>query len=201
MKKKIAALVITTGLLLTGCSQANQAASFGENEITQSQLQDSIDSILAERAKVDTTSMNLQTGQALTRGQLRFMILIQMYDEIAKELQLDVTSALVAEQRSNIIQSIGSEENLPTSLVSAGIAPNDFDLYLRAITISNLITAALINSGVPEAEVGNRVSELLNAKSNELKIKINPRYGVWDSTRGDIVDADVPGKAVTPEVE
>ncbi len=201
MKKKIAALVITTGLLLTGCSQANQAASIGDNEISQTQLQSSIDSILAERAKVDTTSMDLQTGQALTRGQLRFMILIQMYDEIAKELQLDVTSALVAEQRSNIIQSIGSEENLPTSLVSAGIAPNDFDLYLRAIAISNLITAALIDSGTPEAEVGNRVSELLTAKSKELKITINPRYGVWDSTIGDIVEADVPGKAVTPEIE
>jgi hypothetical protein len=201
VKKKIAALVITTGLLLTGCSQANQAASIGDNEISQTQLQSSIDSILAERAKVDTTSMDLQTGQALTRGQLRFMILIQMYDEIAKELQLDVTSALVAEQRSNIIQSIGSEENLPTSLVSAGIAPNDFDLYLRAIAISNLITAALIDSGTPEAEVGNRVSELLTAKSKELKITINPRYGVWDSTIGDIVEADVPGKAVTPEIE
>ncbi len=199
MKKKIAALVITTGLLLTGCSQANQAASLGENEITQTQLQASIDSILAERAKVDTSSMNLQSGQTLTRGQLRFMILIRIYDEIAKELQLDITSALIAQQRSTLIQSIGSEDNLPSSLVSAGIAPDDFDLYLRALVISSLITSALIDSGVAEEQVGTRISELLTAKSNELKIEINPRYGVWDPTIGDIVDAQVAGDAVTSE--
>ena len=197
MKKSIAALVISTGLLLTGCSQVNEAASIGDSKIAQTDLQATVDAILAERAKVDTAQMQLASGQDLVRGQLRFKILIQIYDAIAKELDLKVTNAMIAQKRSEIISQIGGEEKLPESLVSAMIAPDDLDPYLRAIATSDLITAALIQSGVAEAEAGARISTLLTAKAAELNIKINPRYGTWDPATGDIVAVDTTGGAVT----
>ena len=197
VKKSIAALVIATGLLLTGCSQVNEAASIGDSKITQTELQATVDAVLAERAKVDTTQMQLTTGQDLVRGQLRFKILIQIYAAIAKELDLKVTNALIAQKRSEIITQIGGEEKLPESLVSATIAPDDLDPYLRAVATSDLITAALIQSGVAEAEAGARISTLLTAKAAELKIKINPRYGTWDPTTGDITAVDATSGAVT----
>jgi hypothetical protein len=197
VKKSIAALVISTGLLLTGCSQVNEAASIGDSKIAQTDLQATVDAILAERAKVDTAQMQLASGQDLVRGQLRFKILIQIYDAIAKELDLKVTNAMIAQKRSEIISQIGGEEKLPESLVSAMIAPDDLDPYLRAIATSDLITAALIQSGVAEAEAGARISTLLTAKAAELNIKINPRYGTWDPATGDIVAVDTTGGAVT----
>ncbi len=197
MKKSIAALVIATGLLLTGCSQVNEAASIGDSKIAQTDLQATVDAILAERAKVDTAQMQLASGEDLVRGQLRFKILIQIYDAIAKELDLKVTNAMIAQKRSEIISQIGGEEKLPESLVSAMIAPDDLDPYLRAIATSDLITAALIQSGVAEAEAGARISTLLTAKAAELKIKINPRYGTWDPATGDIIAVDNTDGAVT----
>jgi hypothetical protein len=58
------------------------------------------------------------------------------------------------------------------------------------------LTAALKQSGVADADVSAKISELVTAKSAELKIKINPRYGTWDNTSGDIVATDSAGDAV-----
>ena len=198
MKKILAVLTIASALLLTGCSQTNEAATIGGFKISQTELQSSIDAVMAERAKVDSSQMQLETGEELNRGQLRFKILMHTFDEIAKELKLEVTPSQLEAQRANLINSVGGEAELPKNLVNAAIALQDFDAYVRARVISDLISAALIESGVPEADVSSRVSELLNAKSKSLGVKVNPRYGFWNNETGDIVAANVTGDAVKP---
>ena len=201
MKKILVALTVATGLLLTGCSQSNEAATVGDFKITQTELQSSIDAVMAERTKVDTSQMQLETGDALNRGQLRFKILMHTFDEIAKELDLEITSSQVVARKQQISQSLGGDAELPKNLVNAAIAPQDFDTYVRAILISERITSALAQSGVAEADVANQLGKLLSAKAKELGVKINPRYGFWDTEAGDVVAADVTGGAVTPSAE
>ena len=198
MKKILAVLTIATGLLLTGCSQTNEAATVGDFKITQTELQGSIDAVIAERSKVDTSQMQLETGDELNRGQLRFKILMHTFDEIAKELDLEITSSQVVNRKQQISQSLGGDAELPKNLVNAAIAQQDFDTYVRAILISERITSALVQSGVAEADVANQLGKLLSAKAKELGVKINPRYGFWDVEAGDVVAADVTGGAVTP---
>ena len=198
MKKILVALTIATGLLLTGCSQSNEAATVGDFKITQTELQSSIDAVLSERTKVDTSQMQLETGDELNRGQLRFKILMHTFDEIAKELDLEITSSQVVNRKQQISQSLGGDAELPKNLVNAAIAQQDFDTYVRAILISERITSALVQSGVAEADVANQLGKLLSAKAKELGVKINPRYGFWDVEAGDVVAADVTGGAVTP---
>ena len=201
MKKILAVLTIASALLLTGCSQANEAATIGGFKITQTELQSSIDAVMAERSKVDTSQMQLETGEELNRGQLRFKILMHTFDEIAKELKIEVTSSQVGAKKASIIQSVGGEAELPKNLVNAAIALQDFDAYVRAIVISEQISAALAQSGVAEEEVSKKVGDLLNAKAKSLGVKINPRYGVWDNEAGDVVAANVTGDAVKPSAE
>jgi hypothetical protein len=201
VKKILVALTIATGLLLTGCSQSNEAATVGDFKITQTELQSSIDAVMAERSKVDTSQMQLETGDALNRGQLRFKILMHTFDEIAKELDLEITSSQVVARKQQISQSLGGDAELPKNLVNAAIAPQDFDTYVRAILISERITSALSQSGVAEADVATQLGKLLSAKAKELGVKINPRYGFWDTEAGDVVAADVTGGAVTPSAE
>ncbi len=198
MKKILVALTIATGLLLTGCSQSNEAATVGDFKITQTELQSSIDAVIAERSKVDTSQMQLETGEELNRGQLRFKILMHTFDEIAKELDLEITTSQVVARKQQIAENVGGEAELPKNLVNAAIAPQDFDTYVRAILISERITSALSQSGVPEADVPTQLGKLLSAKAKELGVKINPRYGFWDVEAGDVVAADVTGGAVTP---
>ena len=201
MKKILVALTIATGLLLTGCSQSNEAATVGDFKITQTELQSSIDAVMAERKKVDTSQMQLETGDELNRGQLRFKILMHTFDEIAKELDLEITSSQVVARKQQISQSLGGDAELPKNLVNAAIAPQDFDTYVRAILISERITSALAQSGVAEADVATQLGKLLSAKAKELGVKINPRYGFWDTEAGDVVAADVTGGAVKPSAE
>jgi hypothetical protein len=201
VKKILVALSIATGLLLTGCSQTNEAATIGEFKITQSELQSSIDAVISERSKVDTSQMQLETGDALNRGQLRFKILMYTFDEIAKELDLEITTSEVVNRKQQITQSLGGDAELPKNLVNAAIAPQDFDTYIRAVLISERISSALASSGVDEADVANQLGRLLNAKAKELGVKVNPRYGFWDTEAGDVVAADVTGGAVAPSAE
>ena len=201
MKKILTALVVATGLLLTGCSNVDAALTLGDTKITTAELQANVDVILAERAKVDTSQMQLESGEALLRNQLQFQILLAGFDEIAKELEIEITNSEIASRRSEIIEQVGGAESLPDALVSASITPADLDGYLRAILISNKLGQALVQSGVAEADVQTRVQQLLVAKVNELKIKVNPRYGKWDAVNGQIVAADAAGDAVTPSNE
>ena len=109
MKKILAVLTIASALLLTGCSQSNEAAIVGDFKITQTELQSSIDSVVAERTEVDTSQMQLETGEELNRGQLRFKILMHTFDEIAKELKIEVTSSEITAKK---IVEISKEEKL-----------------------------------------------------------------------------------------
>ena len=201
MKKILAVLTIASALLLTGCSQTNEAATVGDFKISQTDLQASIDAVIAERSKVDASQMQLETGDALNRGQLRFKILMHTFDEIAKELKIEVTSSQIEAKKASIIESVGGKTELPKNLVNAAIAQADFDTYVRAIVISDQITAALGASGVAEADIAGKLGQLLTAKAKELGVTVNPRYGSWDAEAGDVVAANVTGDAVAPSAE
>jgi len=198
VKKILTALVVATGLLLTGCSNVDAALSLGDTKVTTAELQANVDSILAERAKVDTTQMQLETGETLLRNQLNFKLLIAGFSEIASELDIQITSSEIAGRRAEIIEQVGGEELLPNALVSATIAPEDLDGYLRAVLTTQKLGEALSMTGVEEAEVQARIQELYVAKINQLKIKVSPRYGTWDPATGTIIAAVPASDAVTP---
>ena len=185
-------------LLLTGCSQVGAAATLGDVKITQATVQGSVDSILAERAKVDTTQMQLETGEALNRGQLRFHLYSALLRAIGEEIKIEVTKAEIDTRRANILEQVGGAESLPTELVNAGIAPGDLDQYIELISFSEKISQALAASGVTEDQIGIELQKLVAAKANELGVTINPRYGKWDAEVADIVADDPASSAVNP---
>ena len=201
MKKILTALAITTGLVLTGCSNVDSALTFGDTKITTTDLLANVDTILAERAKVDTSQMQLETGETLVRNQLQFQLLIAGFNTLAEEFTIEITNSEIASRRAAIVEQVGGEDLLPEALVSASIAPLDLEPYLRAIVINDKIAQALIQTGVAESEVQARVQELFIAKLNSLNIEVNPRYGEWDAATGQIVAAVVASDAVTPSTE
>ena len=196
--KKFLAIIVATALLLTGCSQVGAAATVGDAKITQATVQGSVDSILAERAKVDTTQMQLETGEALNRSQLRFHLLSKLLRALGEELKIKVTKAEIDTRRASILEQVGGKESLPSALVSAGIAPEDLDTYIEAISFSEKISQALVAAGVTEDQVGTEIQKLVVAKSKELGVTVNPRYGKWNPDTADIVAADPASSAVTP---
>ena len=198
MKKILALLGVISVLALSGCGKVDNAATIGDISISQASMQSTIDQVLAERTKVDTAGMQVQTGNALNRAQLRFMIVTTLFDEIAKELKLTVTSTEIEKAKSELVAQSGGQEALARNLVGAEIASSNFDRYVRAIITSNKIQYALVATGVAQEDVSMRISQLVNAKAAELKVEVNPRYGTWDKDTGDIVATDSAGSAVVP---
>jgi parvulin-like peptidyl-prolyl isomerase len=195
--KKILATAIAT-FLLAGCSQIGAAATVGDTKITQALVQGSIDAILSERAKVDTSQMQLETGATLNVSQLRFHLLGTLLRELGQELQIKVTKAEIDSRRASILEQVGGEAALPSALVNAGIAPQDLDRYIEAIAYSDKISQKLVGAGVTEDQLGIEIQKLVVAKSKEIGVTVNPRYGKWDPVAADVVPADSAESAVTP---
>ena len=198
MKKILTVIAAISALTLTACGQVDTAASFGDTKITQAQAQSKVDEILAERDQVDTTQMQLETGNALNRSQLRFTIVTSVFDEIAKELKIKVSSTEIENTRTGILQQIGGEEQLQMNLVAAQIAPSNFERYMRATVLSNKLADALGMAGVAEADVSTKISELVQKKSKQMKVSVNPRYGQWNEETAELLAEDSAGDAVLP---
>jgi len=198
VKKILALLGVISVLALSGCGKVDSAATVGDITISQASAQSIIDEVLAERTKIDTSQMQLQSGNALNRSQLRFTIVTTLFDEIAKELKLEISSTEIEKAKADLVAQSGGQEALAKNLVAAEIAPSNFDNYVRAIITSNKLQEALKASGVSDADVSARITQLINAKAAELKVEVNPRYGTWDQDTGDIVATDAAGSAVVP---
>ena len=199
MKKILGLIAVISLATLTACGQATSAATLGDMTISQNELQTTVDTLLKEREGQDVSQMQLETGATLNRSQLRFLIITKIFDEIAKELKLEITKTELATSRQGLIDQSGGESALAANLVAAQIASTNFDRYIRAIIISDKLTEALKQSGVADADVSAKISDLVVAKTAELKIKINPRYGTWDNAAGDIIATDsVDGAVTTP---
>jgi hypothetical protein len=198
VKKILTVIAAISALTLTACGQVDTAASFGDTKITQAQAQAKVDEILAERDQVDTTQMQLQTGNTLNRSQLRFSIVTSIFDEIAKELKIKVSSTEIENTRAGIYQQIGGETQLQTNLVAAEIAPSNFERYMRATIISNKLSEALVIAGVAEADVSAKISELVQQKAKQMKVSVNPRYGTWNEATAELLAEDSAGDAVLP---
>ncbi|MGA0118968.1 MAG: SurA N-terminal domain-containing protein [Candidatus Nanopelagicaceae bacterium] len=197
MRKYIIAALASLALFLTGCSQMNSAATVGDVEITLEALQSQVDSILAKREEVDTSQMQLESGEALTRNQLSFMISNILIDEIAKDVEIEIANSELEAYRIEIYQNIGGEEMLPSVLVNAAIAPESLDAVLRRDLILQKISAAASEAGSDDAAINQLIEGLVTEKANNLKIVINPRYGVWDSNSFAVIPAEPAGDAVT----
>lgn len=202
--KKITAVTIASvaaiALFLTGCSQVGAAATIGSTKITQATVQTSIDTVMAERAKQDTSQMKLETGEALNRSQLRFHLFAGLLKAAAASVKINVTKAEIDSRREVIIQQVGGVANLPKALVGAGIASTDFDIYLEAVLNSEKIQKNFAAAGVVQADIPTKMQELIVGIGKKNKVTVNPRYGVWNPKTAEVTAAvsDVVSPSATP---
>ena len=197
MKKLLGLLLVIAALVLTGCSQANSAASVGDTKIKLSELQTQIDAILEERKAVDTSQMQLETGDALSRSQLSYMISNLIISELAKMEKIQVSASDLEAYKAEIFANIGGEANLPNILVNASIPASGLEEVLKRDLVLRKLSERETAAGADSATVNEKIQSLVTEMANKLKVTVNPRYGTWDATTLTIVAAEPAGDAVT----
>lgn len=196
-KKIIGAISAGLLLLLTSCTPINSAATIGSTSISIDKIQKSVDEVLAERAKISTQGMNLETGDALNRSQLSFFVISELLNRLAQDGHISVSEQEVSDEIKSITDQVGGAVNLPPALVNAGIAPSNLRLYFRSYLLSAKISRALLAQGISKDGVSAAVQKLVSEESKKLKVSVNPRYGTWDVTKAAIDIAPLANGAVT----
>ena len=196
-KKIIGAISAGLLLLLTSCTPINSAATIGSKSISIDKIQKSVDEVLAERAKISTQGMNLETGDALNRSQLSFFVISELLNRLAQDGHILVSEQEVNDEIKSITNQVGGAVNLPPALVNAGIAPTNLRLYFRSYLLSAKISRALLAQGISKDGVSAAVQKLVSEESKKLKVSVNPRYGTWDVTKAAIEIAPLANGAVT----
>ena len=198
MKKLFSAVILASSLaFLTACNPS-MAAQIGDTKISASDVQSRIAEILSERTKYDTTGMQLSTGEELNRSETRFLVVATIFDKIAAKNGIKISQAMKDAKKAEIYKSLGSQAQLGNALVSAQLAPSDFDIYIQAVLISEKLQEGAIAAGVDAANAGAAVQQLIIEFSKTEKIVINPQFGKWDITVADLVTFDAAGSAVKP---
>ena len=195
-KKISAGLVIV--FLLSACGSTGSGVTVGKTEISSAQIQKYVDEILSERTKVDTSQMNLDSGASLVRTQAQFQIISTLLDQLILDKKISVTPADVAARRADIVAQVGGESQLPSALVSASLAPSNFDKYLKIIMISEKLNELVISEGATAESAGDVVTKLVIDTAKKLGVKVNSRYGKWNEETATIDESDNTDGAVTP---
>jgi len=197
VKKSLALVFALIAFVLSGCSQVNSAATVGDREIALKELQSQVDLILSERNAVDTSQMQLETGEDLTRTQLSYLISNLIIEELAKEQNIEITASELESYKSQIFENIGGEANLPNVLVNASIPSTGLEQVLRRDLVLRKISEKESAAGADESTVNSKIEALVTEKAKSLKVTINPRYVVWDVKTLSVVAAEPAGDAVT----
>ncbi|MBU3645263.1 MAG: hypothetical protein FGM49_00445 [Candidatus Nanopelagicaceae bacterium] len=188
---------VAATVALTGCSKVDSAATVGDAQIALSDLQSQVDLILSEREGVDTSQMQLEDGEALTRSQLSYMISNLIIEGVAKDEKIEITTSEIEAYKTEIYTNIGGQENLPNVLVSAAIPSTSLDDVLRRDLILRKIGQKQSAAGSDDAAVNASIQKLVTDKANSLKVTVNPRYGTWDVNTLTVVASEPAGDAVT----
>ena len=194
VKKIVAVLGAGLLILVTGCSSSNSAATVGKTEIPLKTLQGTVNEIIEERNKVETTGLTLAIGAELNVNAVRFHVISVLFDDIAERIKVKITDAEIAARRADIVLQVGGEDRIAFSLVGAQIAPRDFERYIRTVLLAEKLGEALKANGDTSTD-GSGIQKLIVGMGKEEKVKINPRYGVWNYETGN-VDPVVDNAAV-----
>jgi PBP1b-binding outer membrane lipoprotein LpoB len=196
-KKLISPLLVA--LLLAGCSSMSSGVKVGDQEFTSTEIQKTVDEILAARKNVDTTGMDLIVGPELLREQAQFFIVRVLMDKIAKDMFVKVTAADVAARKADVISRLGSESELPAAIVSANLAESNLESYLRVLIISERLHENFVKAGVSESDAPKFVEQLVVETASKLGVKVNSKYGKWNADNASIQASDLTDGAVTEQ--
>ena len=177
------ALVLALGGL-SGC-KTNQlgAAAIVENQrITVSEIQATLDDVSKQRTQYGLDS---DLGPDAARGEVERRVLDLVFERAAADMGIVVTPADVAKTRA---AEERSDEEIAQLAAQNNVSVDNLDELYRRFTLERSISDAIEKQfpGADEKKLNDEFSARLIKTASEMDIRINPRYGNFDPTVGQI---------------
>lgn len=192
-----AAALLLASPALTACgsgpAQPGAAAVVGGQRITVSSLQDKVNEVRAAQAASPQGAQLVSASGKLSAQTLSMLVQNTVIERAASDAGVTVSDGEVEQQKAAALQQFGgSEQALDAALLQQyDIVPSGADSFFR----TNALVGKLIMSlGFQPGSDGGQTA-IVNAISktaDKLGVKINPRYGVWDSKKAIIGAATDP---------
>lgn len=198
-KKLVAALIGST--LLAGCTPTVGTAAVVDGEkISVASVQESVNEIVSQRAATGQPDQgDIADGQQ-AQQQLRFFIISLAIAKAAQLNGITITPAELSQYRASVIQQIGGEANLLAALAQNAIAKRDFELYLKDVLYQQKLSEKLVPGDATETATARREAfqKTMLSVLSDMKISVNPRFGIFDPTTSSLTLKDYTNGAVQP---
>lgn len=192
-----AAAMLLASPALTACgsgpAQPGAAAVVGGQRITVSSLQDKVNEVRAAQAASPQAQQLISASGKLSTQTLSMLVQNAVIERAAADAGVTVSDGEVQQQRAAALQQFGGNEQAldMTLLQQYDVVPSGAESFFR----TNALVGKLIMSlGFQPGSDGGQtaVVNAISKTADHLGVKINPRYGTWDSKKAIIGDAADP---------
>lgn len=173
-----AAVLAGAALLISACGgqPAGSAATLGDSRISEVELTNVVQEVLAAQGKpVDSAD------EALTADTLGRMIIIDLVDELAARQGVVASQGAIDQELVAYVNQVGGEDAMVNTFVQQGVAPSQIEDVVRLSILAEQLGVALAPDATAE-EQSQIVYDAAVALSNELDVQVSPRYGTWDAS-------------------
>lgn len=191
-----AAALLLASPALTACgsgpAQPGAAAVVGGQKITVSTLEGKVNELRAAQAASPQGDQMVAASGKLPTQTLNMLVQSAVIERAAAKAGVTVSDDEVQQQHAAALQQFGSEQALDAALLQqADVVPAGADGYFRTNT---LVGKLIMSLGFQPGSDGGQtaVIDAISKAADGLGVKINPRYGAWDSKKAVIGDATDP---------
>jgi hypothetical protein len=192
----VALLLASPALTACGSSgpdRTGAAAVVGDQRITVAELQARVNQVRAAQARSPQSAQLIASSGNLSSQTLSMLVQNTVIERAAADAGVTVTDGDAQQDHAAALQQFGgSEEALDATLLQQySVAPSQADEFFR----TNALVGKLITSlGFQPGSDGGQTAavQALSKAADRLGVKINPRYGTWDSKKAVIGETADP---------
>lgn len=202
-------------LAVAGCgpSKAGAAVIIEGDRVPVSVIQDKVKAVSAQRAAHGLEPM---ATDFLAREQIQRLITHQVVVRAAAERSVTVSEGEIDKKLTEFEGQFGGAAAFADQVAAENIAPGDLRIFVSDFMTIEALVGSFAPGATSQAELGpaqQQAEDLLIRIGDELKVRINPRYGIWDAKNGviapdrelsepdlsDLVSPGPQGPAIPPQ--
>lgn len=193
MKIRVIAVAAICALALSGCSTKNNSGTalvVNGNTTTTKQITAQVDEIRNEIQQLPVgTIEKIPSVVMLTRMVVDRDITTQLIDLALAKKNITVSDEEVQAFADSVYTQYGKDKILIQIMGTNGVSSTQVNSFMRLVYAENALAKALAPT---QSQVGQTQAlvEYVGSLSEEVGVKVSPRFGSWDPTQLQVVLGD-----------